>query len=39
MIDHSSVKKEHLLHIHEYFMVKNNEKQCLDLSRKCLLDY
>ena len=28
-LDHSSVEKEDILNIHEYLMVKNNEKQCL----------
>ena len=35
----SSIKKLNKLNIHEYFMVKNNIKYCLGLSKKCLLDY
>ena len=35
----SSIKKLNILNIHEYFMVKNNIKYCLGLSKKCLLDY
>ena len=30
-VDHSSIKKEDILNIYEYLMVKNNLKQCLDL--------
>ena len=37
-MDHISIKKEDILNIHQYLMVKNNIKQCLDF-KKSFLDY
>ena len=37
--DHSSIKKQDILDIHDYLMVKNNIKYCLILLREYLLDY
>ena len=28
-VDHSSIKKEDILNIHQYLMIKNNIKKCL----------
>ena len=39
LVDDSLIKKEHILNIHQYLMAKNNIKECLDLLKKCLLDY
>ena len=33
-VDHSSIKKEGILNIHQYLMVKNNIKKCLRLLKK-----
>ena len=30
-VDHSSIKKENILNIHQYLMIKNNIKWSLDL--------
>ena len=36
--DHSSIEKEDIFNMHRYLMIQNNIK-CLDLFKKCLLDY
>ena len=33
-VNHSSIKKEDILNIHRYSMIKNSVKQCLDLLKK-----
>ena len=38
-VDHSSVKKEDILNIHKYLMIKNDIKWCLIFLKKLLLDY
>ena len=35
-VDHSSIKIEDILNIHEYLMVKKHMKQCLGLLKKYL---
>ena len=35
-VDHSSIKIEGILNIHEYLMVKKHMKQCLGLLKKYL---
>ena len=35
-VDHSSIKIEDILNIHEYLMVKKQMKQCLGLLKKYL---
>ena len=37
--DHSSIKKEDILNIYEYLVVKNDIKKWLGLLKKCLWDY
>ena len=31
VVDHSSIKKEDILNIRQYLMIKTNKKYCLDL--------
>ena len=38
-VDHSSIKKEGILNIHQYLIIRNNIKKCLDLLKKYSLDY
>ena len=39
LVGNSSSKKEDILNIHQYLMIKNNIKQCLSLLEKHLSDY
>ena len=38
-VDHSSIKIDDILNIHEYLMVKKHMKQCLDLLKRYLSYY
>ena len=38
-VDHSSIKKEETLNIHQYLMVKNNIKWCLGFLKNVYFDY
>ena len=38
-VDYDSIDVDDILNIHNFLMKKHNIKWCLDLLRKCLLDY
>ena len=38
-VDNKWIKREDILNIHQYLMIKNNIKKCLGLLKKYLLDY
>ena len=38
-VDYDATDKSDILNIYKYLMTMNNIKQCLNLLKKCLLDY